>query len=233
MSLLGRIFADDEELGKKDDDRKPGKINLLPTWSARKNTPPALWPRKRTLLYGLMACVALYLFFKNIPAPDHPPMVRPNYTRPPREPSYSSQKPQAIPESPSQKPPHPERPSDAEKHYYEGPIRFYNLAVSLHAIARLWDHMEANKNVLFAASSLRSVSELIPIACEMARRQRNDVHFALMGRDDLEMDKIIFLNGVDEQCNIDWHGMRITSGLRERPLTYILRCSPRLLAMEL
>ncbi|KAL8717147.1 MAG: hypothetical protein Q9225_005589 [Loekoesia sp. 1 TL-2023] len=206
MSLLGRIFADEEELGKKDDDRKRGKANMLPTWSARKPASSASGYRKRTVLYGLIACITLYLFFKNIPEPSHPPVLRPSYTKSPRD--QSSQKPKVIPETPTQKPPRPEKPSEAEKHYYDGPIRFYQLAASLHAVSWLRGHMETNKNVLFAASNLRSASELIPIACEMANWERNDVHFALMGRDDLEMDEIKKLNGVDEQCTVTWHDAR-------------------------
>lgn len=207
MSLLGRIFADDEELGKKDDDRKPGKIKLLPTWSARKPTPAASWHRRRTVLYGLIACITLYIFFKNMPAPDHPPIAQPTYIRPPRDRASTKNRPELLPEIPLQKPPYPEKPSEAEKHYYDGPIRFYKLAASLHAIARLRGHMEINKNVLFAASNLKSASELIPVACEMANWGRNDVHFALMGRDDLDIHEIKELNRVDEQCNIIWHGI--------------------------
>ncbi|KAL8665948.1 MAG: hypothetical protein Q9202_001884 [Teloschistes flavicans] len=204
MSLLARIFADDEELGKKDDDRGRGKGKMLPpTWSARKYPP---WRRKRTVLYGLMACIALYLFFKNIPPPDHPPLVRPHYPRPARD--HPHQPPKGVNDSPTHKPPRPGNPSEAENHYYDGPIRFYKLAVSLHAISRLRGHVEANRNVLFAASNLRSVSELIPIACEMAAWDRNDVHFAFMGRDDLEMDEFKLLNGVDDECNVNWHDAR-------------------------
>ncbi len=208
MSLLGRIFADDEELGKKDDDRRRGKKTILPTWSARKSTSAATWPRRRTVLYGLIACFTLYVFFKNIPQPDHPPMARPRFEKPHHHAPPTIHSPKAVPDTSSEAPPRSEKPSAAEKHYYDGPIRFYNLAVSLHAIARLGGHMEINNNVLFAASSLKSATELIPIACEMANRDRNDVHLALMGRDDLDIDEIRVLNGVDKQCNVHWHGMR-------------------------
>ncbi|KAL8694824.1 MAG: hypothetical protein Q9218_000583 [Villophora microphyllina] len=206
MPMFGRIFANDEELGKKDDDRKRGKINTRsPVWSARKSPP---WRRKRTVLYGLIACIALFLFFKNIPPPDHPPLVRPHYPRPPRDAPQTPPHSKAVNEASAHKPPRPGKPSEAENHYFNGPIRFYKLAVSLHAISRLRGHVEANKNVLFAASSLRSASELIPIACEMAGWDRNDVHFAFMGRDDLDMDEFKLLNGVGEECNVNWHDAR-------------------------
>ncbi|KAI4114325.1 MAG: hypothetical protein LQ345_004877 [Seirophora villosa] len=210
MSLLGRIFADDEELGKKDDDRKPGTRSFMPQWSARKPTSPTPWQRrKRTVLYGLIACITLYLFFKNMPAPDHPPLThRPQYGRGPRDAPPPTHRSNAIPVHASQKPPRPEKPSEAEKHYYDGPIKFYNLAVSLRAASSLWGYMEDNRNVLFAASNLKSASEIIPIACEMANWERNDVHFAFMGRDDMDVDEIKVLNGVDDQCNVNWHDAR-------------------------
>ncbi|KAL8861699.1 MAG: hypothetical protein Q9178_001900 [Gyalolechia marmorata] len=206
MSLFGRVFADDEELGKKDDDRKPRRTNLnLPPWSTRK---PAPW-RRRRILYGFIACLALYLFFKNIPPPDHPPVsLRPHYTTSPRGSRQRQQSSEPVPETPTQKPPRPDKPPEAEKHYYDGPIRFYSLAASLYAISRLRGHLESNRNVLFAASNLHSASELIPIACEMASWDRNDVHFALMGRDDLELDEITLLNGVDQDCKVNWHDAR-------------------------
>ncbi len=209
MSLFGRVFADDEELGKKDDDRKPRRTNLnLPPWSTRK---PAPW-RRRRILYGFIACLALYLFFRNIPTPDHPPVsLRPHYTTTsPRGARQRQQDSKPVPETPTQKPPRPDKPSEAEKHYYDGPIRFYSLAASLYPISRLRGHLESNKNVLFAASNLRSASELIPIACEMASWDKNDVHFVLMGRDDLELEEITLLNGVDQDCKVNWHGMAQT-----------------------
>ena len=206
MSLFGRMFADDEELGKKDDDRKARPTNLqLPAWSTRK---PASW-RRRRILYGCIACIALYIFFKNIPVPDHPPInLRPNYGKSPGHVPTQIFKPDT--EASAQTPPHRDKPSEAEKHYFDGPIRFYNLAASLYPLSRLRGQVQMNKNVLFAASDLRSASELIPIACEMANWDRNDVHFAVMGRDNLELDDIRLVNGVDDDCKVNWHGMAQT-----------------------
>ncbi|KAL8672391.1 MAG: hypothetical protein Q9168_003130 [Polycauliona sp. 1 TL-2023] len=204
MSLFGRMFADDEELGKKDDDRKQRPASLqLPAWSARK---PAPW-RRRRILYPFIACVALYFFFKNIPVPDHPPVnLRPNYgTSPGHVPTQIFK---AVSDSSTSRPPHPDKASEAEKHYYDGPIRFEKLAASLYAISRLRGQPQSNTNVLFAASDLRSASELMPIACEMGTRDRNNVHFALMGRDDLELDEIQSVNGIDEDCKVNWHDAR-------------------------
>ncbi|KAL8936037.1 MAG: hypothetical protein Q9211_004388, partial [Gyalolechia sp. 1 TL-2023] len=208
MSLLGRIFADDEDFGKKDDDRKPGRTNILPSWSTHKPASSVPAYRRRTILYALIACIVFYFFFKNIPEPTHPPIKRPQYGKPPSHTPQNPWQSTVNPETPTQKPPRPENPSEAEQHYYDGPIKFYKLAVSLRAIAWLRGHIESNRNVLFAASNLRSASELIPIACQMASWERNDVHFALMGRDDLDMGGVKTLNGVDEECNVKWHDAR-------------------------
>ena len=205
MSFLGRIFAGEEELGKKNDDHRRGRGDKYPPpWPVRNYAP---WLRRRRVLYGLIACIALYLFFKNIPPPDHPPFPRPQY-----RPNARNQSPQHafhVPERNEERPPRPEKPSDAENQYYDGPIRFYKLAASLHAISNLRGQSAINKNVLYAAASLRSASELIPMACEMGKWNRNNVHFALMGRDDLDMEEIKVLNGVDEECSVHWHGMRV------------------------
>jgi hypothetical protein len=40
----------------------------------------------------------------------------------------------------------------------------------------------------------------------MATRERNYVHFALMGRDDISMDILKSVNGVKD-CKIIFHGM--------------------------
>lgn len=111
-----------------------------------------------------------------------------------------------ISDIPTRKPRKPAEPSEAEEHYHNGPIKFYMLAQSLHSAARLGGQHESNKNVLFAASNLKSASEIIPLACEMARWDRNDVHFAVMGRDDMDMSEIKKLNGAEEDCNVHWHG---------------------------
>ena len=51
---------------------------------------------------------------------------------------------------------------------------------------------------------------LLPIACEMAIRERNYVHFALMGRDDISMEIVKSVNGIGLECNIMFHGKLIS-----------------------
>jgi len=96
-----------------------------------------------------------------------------------------------------------------EEHYYSGPIKFYKLAATLHAIARTMGHRQFNRNVLFAASSLKSAANLIPMACEMAQRDRNHAHLVLMGREALPLEDILEMNGVDtEKCKVFFHDAR-------------------------
>ena len=201
MSWLGRLFTGDEELGKKDDDHRLKALNgssSLSSWFARKNSPTV---RKRRVIYGICALLFIYVFVKNIPD-DLGPSQRdfdPRFSR-------GGKLPETTADPPAKKPKRPATPSEAEEHYHDGPIKFYKLAASLHAVARLGGQNDFNRNVLFAAANLKSASEIIPIACEMARWERNDVHFAIMGRDDMEMQEIKSLNGAVDDCNVHWHG---------------------------
>ena len=209
MPLLDRIFAGDEELGKKDDDHRPSTgAALASSWAPRHSM---LAFRRRRYLYCITAIFFVYLFIKNIPSDLGPNSQRGDSRVPTREinsPVHS--------ELPLSQPPHPKEPSEVEKYYFDGPIKFYRLAVSLHSVAALSGYNGANKNVLFAASSLKSAAEILPLACEMANWKRNDVHFALMGRDDIEVSEVKSLNGVSSECNIHWHGMVSSSGDRSR-----------------
>ena len=199
MSWLGGLLSGDEELGKKDDDHRPSNgAATSASWSARRR-PTGI--RKRRIFYGICALLFLYAFVQNIPtdlgpAPRFPTARLEGVNKPGSETlDHSSSQPEK-----------PAEPSEAEEHYHDGPIKFYKLASSLHSAARLGGQHEKNKNVLFAASNLKSASEIIPLACETARWDKNDVHFALMGRDDMEISEIQKLNGAEVDCNINWHG---------------------------
>lgn len=201
MPLLGRIFAGDEELGKKDDDHKLKKSQLLPLpWAFRHSM---LAFRRRRLFYGVVCLIVLYLLFQNAPLRGYHAQRRGSWIS-------GGDRAVILEAAPTGQPPRPRVSPKAEEHYYEDRIKFYNLAVSLHGILGLGRHNRVNRNVLFAASDLRSASDIIPMACEMAIRRRNNVHFALMGRDDLNISVIKDLNGIsDEHCAIRWHGKLI------------------------
>lgn len=64
-----------------------------------------------------------------------------------------------------------------------------------------------NKNVLFAAASLRSAAVLLPMACQMAAELRSYVHFALAGGSDIGLEELRAINGLDDSCQVIFHGM--------------------------
>lgn len=148
MPLPPRLFAGDVELGKKDDDHKQGMKSPLGIMWQQRRIPHG--PHRRSmkrLALGILALVALYYFFKNMPTDLKPPRSRPNYGPP------SSG---AVPVIPSKEPPssqvgtHLEKWKDTEKVVkdFNGPIKFYKLAASLHAVANTRGSELVNRNVV-------------------------------------------------------------------------------------
>lgn len=89
---------------------------------------------------------------------------------------------------------------------FDGPVQFSNLAPSLTA-ASLLGHTKSH--VLFLASSLKSVSHLVPLACEMGRQNKNNVHMALFGRENVTPNTVMEMNGIQhEDCPVVWHDAR-------------------------
>jgi hypothetical protein len=205
-----RLFPGDEELGKKDDDHKPGSRTPL--------TP--LWPHHRTaarrslkrLALGVLAIVALYYFFKNMPTDVQQRSRRPLYihpeageqTAPHAKPPPSSQGPTTTAGTKAEA---ISKGEDNElRHDFNGPIKFYKLAETLQPLSSKSEKDQGKGHVLYAASSLKSTTILVPMACEMARWKRNRVHFAVMGRDDISMDLVKAVNGITEECDVTFHG---------------------------
>jgi hypothetical protein len=110
----------------------------------------------------------------------------------------------------SKPPPRPKTKKPNENtHYYDGDILFRNLPSSLHAIQRTSGFRKANQNVLFAASDLKSLSNLVPLACAMSKTGATYVHVALFARSELKLQEIMRINGVDEkECKVYWHDAR-------------------------
>jgi hypothetical protein len=164
--------------------------------------------RKRRVVLGLLGLLLVYLFIHNIPTdlgaidervgqsmrPGHTVHNKPKSTQTTKEPAGA-----------------PPRSSNDEPgpHYYNGPIKFYRLATTLRGIARTGGSKWDNRNLLFAASSLKSVANLIPMACAMGKADRNYVHLALLGRDPLPLEDILQINGVDkDDCPVYFHDAR-------------------------
>ncbi|KAG7130308.1 hypothetical protein HYQ45_010815 [Verticillium longisporum] len=211
--LRSSVFLSDEELGKKDDDHQLAGTAMLRSshWQ------PATTTHSRRLLKRIavlfLAAIGLWLVSRDIlldlgygdhrksrysysglsgsgdtaPYTQHGPAVGNIKTS-----DTAAAKP--APRVPD--------------HSFNGPIKFHDLAVSLHAIPKLRGSLPVNKNILFMAANLKTASILLPMACEMGRERRNYVHFALLSRDMIDMDDLQQINGIDDSCEIFFHDAR-------------------------
>jgi hypothetical protein len=211
-SMLGRtMLPTDEELGKKDDDHR-----YMP---ARRSKASFLghtfrWRRKRMLL-AVVGLLAVYWFFSSTPntqshSLDSSPLDRSpfSYIRPSVPSSYEDT---MFKEEPTGPPPGTKAPRAGQltPHTYDGEFRFYRLAKTLRGASHTDGYSKINRNVLFAMSSLKSASTLLPMVCEMATWNRNWVHAAFMGREDIPLQDLLDINGIDrEKCPAIWHDAR-------------------------
>lgn len=214
MPHPSRIYPRDEELGKRDDNYRPSK-NASANWHWRA---PLRW-RKRRLAAGALGLFLVWLFIHNIPTDlgtidermGH--ALRPGHTVSGRGFGYAPAQDKGPNGMPMGAPPRTKDDgyggTTEEEHYFSGPIKFYKLARSLHGIARTMGYRQQNRNVLFAASSLKSAANLIPMACEMARWDRNYVHLALLGREAMSLEDVLDVNGIDTKtCTVFFHDGR-------------------------
>lgn len=89
---------------------------------------------------------------------------------------------------------------------YSGPLKLPALGQSLHAIGSTGGKSAKNRNVLFAAGSLKSAATLLPFACQMAFEHLNYVHFVLLGRSEISLLDLLKINGIDTSCPLILHG---------------------------
>ena len=201
MPLPSRRFGFDEELGKRDDDHKyRPKSGLHSSWRSWIASPRLR--RRRMLSVGLVTILVyclLRIASKSRELDDDDPFSKAPFT-------FSNLLPTGSGPPVSGRPPGKDEDSKACSRYYNGPIEYPRLGISLHAASRTMGHLTENHNVLFAAANLKSIATLVPLACEMARWRRNNVHFALMGRDDALVKDILEANAVTPQCGVTWHG---------------------------
>lgn len=194
----------DPELGvtKKDDDlhvKGGGRTG----WRAKGG--PRIPPRKTFKRLGLAFLLGLivYIFVHNIPTDlgqrdrRHPAYVYPDTKGP------SGGGPKTDPPIPNGFP----SQGASEAPDYDGPVRFLELAETLHAIAETKGTVQDNKNVLFMASTIKSANKLLPIACQMGRELRTYVHFALVSRNEIPLKALRDMNGIGEDCHMIFHGM--------------------------
>ncbi|KAK3709469.1 hypothetical protein LTR37_010842 [Vermiconidia calcicola] len=168
-------------------------------------SPPWRWRRRRVFMV-ILGILFLYVFVHNIPTDLGSIDERMGK---PLRPGHIIHGAQELRE-PAGAPPRSSEDSEGEgQYYYNGPIKFYRLATTLRGISGTMGSKLTNRNVLFAASSLKSVANLMPMACEMAKRDRNYVHLAILGRDPLPIEDILEVNGVDEEsCVVYFHDAR-------------------------
>ncbi|KAF2703553.1 hypothetical protein K504DRAFT_463283 [Pleomassaria siparia CBS 279.74] len=197
-SMLGKtILPSDEERGKKDDDHKRRSTTGMPAWSFLKK--PMRWRRRRILL-AVVGMYLIYLLIHNM-SDTIDALAGPDRTIVPLVENIEHHDP----------PPGTTGPSDGgpPSHTYTGPIKLYKLSTSLHGSSHTQGFHPVNQNVLFAISSLRSAATLLPMICEMSRWNRNWVHAAFMGREDIPIEDLLEINGVDkEKCPVKWHDAR-------------------------
>ncbi|KAF4432071.1 hypothetical protein F53441_13868 [Fusarium austroafricanum] len=185
-----RFWAGDEEMAnKKDDDLYvPGhRYHHSGSGSQWQATPRA--PRRSSVgrLISLLVFITIVFFIiYNLASP-----------------------PENSAETTSGRSSQPGRKHGQDKLYYKGPLRFPELADTLRNIQGTGGAYERNKNILFAASSLNSASVLLPMACKMSAQERNNVHFALMSRNEIPIKELLEINGVDESCKLYVHDARI------------------------
>ncbi|KAJ5496806.1 hypothetical protein N7463_008793 [Penicillium fimorum] len=200
----------DEEMGKKDDDHRPSEqARFLPLRHRA-------MPRPRRILFAIIAFVLVYEFFKHMPTDLGPAADRysPAIAKL-REESLAkwtgSDKPPSVPKldtvPPDNLPPVKVLESNQKEEAYDGMIKFYELS---HSLPRYkYSKKAPSRAVVFAASSLGSVSDLLPLACRMAGERLNYVHFALMGKDEVSIEGIKEVNGIrDSECPMTWHDAR-------------------------
>lgn len=150
-----RLFPGDEELGKRDDDHRPGSrsgVGLGIAWQQRQ-IPHR--PHRRTLkkiALGMLAVIAFYYFFKNMPTDLENARKRPSYAHSPNTKSRPPSNLQSHPGLPKNHnaAPKPGQKDTAEvpQHDFNGPIKFYHLASSLHAVSRTRGSELINNNVV-------------------------------------------------------------------------------------
>lgn len=113
---------------------------------------------------------------------------------------------------PTGPPPGMEHSQDGESiaRTYSGPIRFFRLAHTLRAAASHTSGFEErNRNVVFVMATLQSAAALLPMICDMSKQNRNHVHGVFMGWQDLVLEDVLHINGIDkEECRAMWHDAR-------------------------
>ncbi|KAF2750322.1 hypothetical protein M011DRAFT_465092 [Sporormia fimetaria CBS 119925] len=210
--MPGRSYMPaDEELGKKDDDHRPTAYawNIWSRYSIPAWRRVTRWRRRRLLFFLGYFCLLCVLYWEldflwsaiSEPSTGDAASWDPDS-------GSSSNTYETEPTGPPTGFRAPKN-GDLPVREYTGPIVFHRLAPSLRAASFTFGYHPSNRNVLFAVSSLKSVSTLMPIICEMANWNRNHVHVAVMGRVDLPLAALQEINvSKNDACPALWHDAR-------------------------
>ncbi|PNY23740.1 Uncharacterized protein TCAP_06307 [Tolypocladium capitatum] len=213
---LSQLWRDDEEMAKKDDDLNLPKHSKHAggQWQAGR-APRRSWVM-RLVAYALVAGLIVFVLFRfvgpgrssfdRLANGRHVPDI-PGRNEPPRGQRPPPLEPEAKP------PPKLKTSTGADKSAdqrgdRDGQIKYPELAGSLRSISPTGGAATKNRNVLFAAGSVRSAATLLPMACEMAFERENYVHFAFMGRSDVSLKELLKINGIDKTCPLLLHDAR-------------------------
>jgi hypothetical protein len=200
--MLGKaMLPGDEELGKKDDDHR-----FVPArrtgWSIWNHT--FRWRRRRILL-AVAGLGLMYLLLSSYGGGSATDLMGN-----PIVPDYVNDHTSDDPGEPTGPPAGLRAARGTTPHTFDGQIRFYHLARTLRkAVHETNGYDKTNQNVLFGMASLQSASTLLPMICDMSKWSRNHVHVAFFGRDDMPIETLLEINGVDlEKCPATWHDAR-------------------------
>jgi hypothetical protein len=169
MPLPPRLFPGDEELGKRDDDHKPGKKSPLGiAWQHRRIPHGPHRRNMKRVALGLVVLIGLYYFFKNMPTDLENPRPRPHYDHNPAKfgPEAGSRSPPSANQG-SVQDARVEETAEASQHYFNGPIKFYQLASTLRAVSKTRGSEPVNRNVVCSLGPLFccSANHCLAICC--------------------------------------------------------------------
>ena len=219
-STMSRLWGNAREHAKKHDDRlpPPGLARQSGHWQ------PIRTPRRHSLIRLVAYAFIVFLIVMGVwstlrtrsnPAFDHAfPDANPSVDIPP------------DPAPPSNENTEHKSPQIEQKEAYDGPVLFPWLAQSLNAIGSTQGNQPKNRNVLFAAASLKSAATLLPMACQMASVRQNYVHFAFFGRSDIPLKELLKINGVALECPVILHGTRFSMLAYTAPFSLANLCRP-------
>ena len=197
MNSFTRHPRPHENLAKRDDNYRPQRYASESAWRF-----PRFYIRKRRLFLLVLAALLVWAIWSS----SSTRMQDGDYNSPGKK-WHTFGQPQSISESLWDQLNY--NLNDPASQNYAGPIKLPRLTDSLYSAPGMGSYAGSSQSILFAASSLNSISRLLPLACEMARWERNFVHFIVLSRESLSLSIILEVNGVYQKaCPLFMHDGR-------------------------